>query len=639
MVNYPTSLDTDGTLYDVADNIDDVLAVHHNALKDAVIAIETALGITGAFNFTTDAEMTTHEGNPTDLHHLTDVQLGALHTVVTTLTHTSLTGKNDEADIKHLTNAQQSALHTAVVAGDLNHNDLASIDAGDIKHLTAAQLGALHTVVVAGDLNHNDLANINAGESYEHITQTQKDALHAIYALTNDLAANEITAIQAIDDASINNTKWDYIAALTESPQTHMGAGNPHSGSAATGDLHSQNHDNADHTTNYETANANIQSHVGSPPEDSHHAKSHNNTEHSTNYETANANIQSHVGSPPSDSHHTEGHILTTVEGVHTGSLPLTDLGAGSTGSIIIAGAEDWEELVKGSNSNVLTLVSGYPAWVAQGAPGVHDIITGHNDTGLTIGHVITATAATTFAWQAPSAHAPAAHTMASHSDDNTYNINTTGTYTFGAAAEHLDLGNKDLYRVGIIKGIDQDHRIEMDPDTYMMHIRPGDGVNDYYFKLMSAGQTADYPMFNTNWDGAGRIGNSSIHWNYIYANYLKYDISCTIFDEHDDLALLDAMDVLRDDITGKPVLDAIGNPKADKKTMPEFLFGVTGRRDHEDPKENIDPTTTDVTERCLDLSATMGFSWGCIKQLHQKVKDQEAIISMLDARLVALEG
>ncbi len=41
------------------------------------------------------------------------------------------------------------------------------------------------------------------------------------------------------------------------------------------GQLHDQNHDNTDHTTNYETANANIQSHVGTPPEDSHHAKQH----------------------------------------------------------------------------------------------------------------------------------------------------------------------------------------------------------------------------------------------------------------------------------------------------------------------------------------------------------------------------
>lgn len=61
MVNYPTSLDNDSTLYLVADNVDDYLAVHHNALKDAVIALETAVGITSAFNFAVASHaMSTH---------------------------------------------------------------------------------------------------------------------------------------------------------------------------------------------------------------------------------------------------------------------------------------------------------------------------------------------------------------------------------------------------------------------------------------------------------------------------------------------------------------------------------------------------------------------------------------------------
>ena len=41
----------------------------------------------------------------------------------------------------------------------------------------------LGTGVIAGDLLHNDLTGLNAGTDYEHITQTQKDALHAIYTL------------------------------------------------------------------------------------------------------------------------------------------------------------------------------------------------------------------------------------------------------------------------------------------------------------------------------------------------------------------------------------------------------------------------------------------------------------------------
>lgn len=51
MVNFPTSLDNDSTLYLVVDAVTDVRDFHHNALKDAVIAIETLLGITGAHAF------------------------------------------------------------------------------------------------------------------------------------------------------------------------------------------------------------------------------------------------------------------------------------------------------------------------------------------------------------------------------------------------------------------------------------------------------------------------------------------------------------------------------------------------------------------------------------------------------------
>lgn len=51
MVNYPTSLDDNASLYLVEDAIDDVRDFHHNALKDALIAVETKVGITGSENF------------------------------------------------------------------------------------------------------------------------------------------------------------------------------------------------------------------------------------------------------------------------------------------------------------------------------------------------------------------------------------------------------------------------------------------------------------------------------------------------------------------------------------------------------------------------------------------------------------
>ena len=583
MVNYPTSLDTDSTLYNVTDNVDYVLAIHHNALKDAVIAIETALGITGAFNFapishtqalssitdpvgnttwslsneslklqfpndigggmdggleieaigiftgdlvhihqhtgsvgavtllhieSVDTDVTplkivgtgtnsvdvtgniavsgTVDGidvagrdhDPTvagdlnhndlsnidagDIKHITAAQLGALHTVVvagdlnhndlaninagdsyehitqtqkdalhaivTTLTHTALTGKNDETDIKHLTDAQQTALHAAVVAGDLNHNDLANIDAGDIKHITAAQLGALHTVVVAGDLNHNDLANINAGDTYEHISATQLAALHTKYALTEDLSSNEIAQLQTIGEVTtIIAGQWGYVGALTEDVQTHMTAGNPHTSSASDTDL---------------------SNHAGD--EDAHHLTFEPGDEDAA-IATHAALTATHGVTEVADvaDLHSENHPLTT-SGTHTGALPLIDLALGTSGDIIIMGSSDWEVLNKGSDSDVLTLVSGYPAWQTAGAPGSHTIDSGsHSDVGTiseakgvllwwagsawdglaaaaTVGHILVCDNVDgTISWQAPAGAPP--HTMASHSDDDTYDIVTTG--------------------------------------------------------------------------------------------------------------------------------------------------------------------------------------------------------------------
>lgn len=205
MVNYPTSLDNDSTLYLVADHVDDYEAVHHNSLKDAIIAVQTAVGITGAFKFTTDSEFSDH------------------------LSDTSTHGKS--------------------------------------------------TIAGMEDLHPEDHDNIH------HTTN---------YATATDLT-------------------------------NHTGAGNPHSSSASDTDL--SNHAGAT-TTHGKTTIAGM------------------------------------------EDLHTEAHVLATT-GPHTGTLPLADLAVGSSGSIIRRGAADWEELVKGSDDEVLTLVSGEPEWAAGGSAPV----------------------------------------------------------------------------------------------------------------------------------------------------------------------------------------------------------------------------------------------------------------------------
>ena len=55
--------------------------------------------------------------------------------------------------------------HAATVAGDLNHNDLANIDAGDINHLTDAQISALHNIATFGDVDTGTDFNSHAEQT------------------------------------------------------------------------------------------------------------------------------------------------------------------------------------------------------------------------------------------------------------------------------------------------------------------------------------------------------------------------------------------------------------------------------------------------------------------------------------------
>jgi len=60
-----------------------------------------------------------------------------------------------------------------------------------------------HTPTVAGDLAHNSLTGLNDGTDYEHITQTQKDALHAVY--TDDKARAAVGPITTMQTWGFSN--------------------------------------------------------------------------------------------------------------------------------------------------------------------------------------------------------------------------------------------------------------------------------------------------------------------------------------------------------------------------------------------------------------------------------------------------
>ena len=141
--------------------------------------------------------LATHNHNLADLAEklhasLTGVSADQHHPQAHTLTSHSTKAHTE------LTGVLANQHHTPTVAGDLNHNDLANLNAGDVyEHISQAQKDALHSIVVAGDLNHNDLANLNAGDSYEHITQAQKDALQDALKIKG----------KTIDDAALGDDK------------------------------------------------------------------------------------------------------------------------------------------------------------------------------------------------------------------------------------------------------------------------------------------------------------------------------------------------------------------------------------------------------------------------------------------------
>ena len=125
-----------------------------------------------------------------------------------------------------------SMINTNAVAGDLNHNDLANLNAGTVyEHISAAQVSALHAAITT--LTHTSLTGKNDETNVKHLTDAQITALHAVYTdaqvdaivLTHkNIAgahhtkysdADAVTAMGAKADGNpLNHDKADYDAAL-----------------------------------------------------------------------------------------------------------------------------------------------------------------------------------------------------------------------------------------------------------------------------------------------------------------------------------------------------------------------------------------------------------------------------------------
>lgn len=180
------------------------------------------------------------------------------------------------------------------------------------------------------------------------------------------------------------------------------------------------------------------------------------NIEASTSLANLGTRTHASLSDAPTDAHHNEVHTLATT-GPHTDTLPLTDLAAGTQGSVIIRGAADWEELGLGTNTYVLKSGATDVAWGqinyseltgTQPAPVVHNLIdtTGHPVSGLTGGHFLKALTATTYGF--------AAHGLGA-SDVGAYTTAQVDSAIDTDIATHAALGDEHHAQSHVLSGTD----------------------------------------------------------------------------------------------------------------------------------------------------------------------------------------
>ncbi len=258
------------------------------------------------------------------------------------------------------------------------------------------------------------------------------------------------------------------------------------------------------------------------------------------------------------------------------------------------------------------------------------------------------------------------------------FKLDTSGNITVPSTAGGLVVGTvtnrgattiaaNDIHAKIFRAADDVTHNIDMDPSADEMHIHPGDQGGDNYILMSSAGAGAGNPQIYPNVAGEGQIGDATLQWRDIRGVNIYKNGSA--LDEHDDLALIDAMDVKKN-LDGTTFRNTDNNPIIDPLSCPAFMrdpinvdewlcdydsqifpngrallehlnaehtaiqakFEKKDILTHSTYQERF---TGNYSNSIKDLDA---LALGGVKQLNQKLKDQEQTILLLVDRITVLE-
>jgi len=213
-------------------------------------------------------------------------------------------------------------------------------------------------------------------------------------------------------------------------------------------------------------------------------------------------------------------------------------------------------------------------------------------------------------------------------------NFYTNKIWYFNSASYYI--GTDGILTFNQIRsGTDPDHRINLYGASDKIYIHAGNTSTDTYLIINAQDNTGNYsPALYPSTTERGMIGynaaGSSIPFYNIRAKYMSDDDgSLGSYDEHDDLALIDALKVWRKD--GKIQRDRDNIPYIDYTTIPEFL---------KSPAEH--GLTKGGRRKYIRPSTMAAFAWGGIKQLHKKHNNLEEhlleVIEQLNNRIIKLE-